>query len=111
MLAFQKRRWLMGARSFFTLNVQHLQALRSQRIGDQRAMTAPGYSFGAHDSYALLLSNRFEFIQPLLEFRRSHVVRETAKRRILPAEINRIFAALPQSTQLSELHVSATSLL
>src|SRR6185369_17116325 len=60
-----------------------------QRIGDQRAMTAPRDGFGTHQRDALAFGQFDDLGEMLVECRCLHVVGVAAKRWIAPRRIGR----------------------
>jgi hypothetical protein len=50
-----------------------------ERVGDERAVAAPGHGFGAHQGDALLLGQLDDFLDCLCESRRLHVIGVAAK--------------------------------
>ena len=91
-------------------DMQHLPALRGERIGYQRTMAAPGDGFGTHDSCHMLPGNGAEGLQSLLEGIRCHIVGVATKREVVPAGIWRLLAGAAQPSQLLEIGVGNTSL-
>ena len=65
-----------------------------QRIGDQRAVTAPRNSLGAHDRAWALPTLHHEFFQCIPEFCRLHIVGIAAETGIAPSVIDRILLSL-----------------
>lgn len=80
--------------------------LDRERVRDERTVTAPGYSFGAHDHGFLLARELDEPLERLFEFGRLHIVGVTAKRRIAPAGIRGIGAGVAQATEFTEMNVA-----
>src|SRR6185312_3347289 len=62
-----------------------VDAADQERVGDERAVAAPGNGFGAHDGGAALAGEGDEVVEGLLEFRGLHVVGIAAKAGIAPA--------------------------
>jgi len=62
-------------------------AANGQRVGHERAMTAPWHSFRAHDCGALLSAERDQLFEPACEFFRLHVVGVTPEAFIAPSRI------------------------
>jgi len=80
-------------------NVQHSDAANRKRICHQHAMTAKWIAFGAHDRHRFFLAQRNQLFDSLPKFGRLHVIRETAKACVLPADIDRILARMTQSAE------------
>ena len=69
-------------------------------------MAAKRVPFRAHDHRAALLGEAHQFVKPFLKFRRSHVIGESAKAGILPAEVPGIRSWAAQTTQCLEMNIA-----
>jgi hypothetical protein len=68
------------------------KASNQKCIADQRAMTSPGHSFGAHYRGSPVFTDFDELIQGSLKFWCLHVIGEPAEARISPPSIDRVTA-------------------
>ena len=71
-------------------NVKDRNSARYDRVGDQRAMTAPWNGLGAHDSSRLEIGQCQKVIEGLLKFARLHVVGVSAEAGVSPKSIPRV---------------------
>src|SRR2546427_8692771 len=85
-------------------------ALRYYRVRDERAVTAPGHSFGAHDYRGLEPRKREKILECLAELSRLHVVGVRAEARISPQRVVRIAFAATASAQRRHVRVSAAGI-
>jgi hypothetical protein len=84
-------------------NVKDWQFSRDDRIGDQRAMTAPRHCLGAHDDGGLEPGESDEIVQRILKLARLHVVGVGAEAGILPESVARV--APPPAATAQRWHV------
>ena len=68
-------------------NVEDGNSARDNRIGDQRAMTAPGNRFRAHDGGGLEISQRQKVIERLRKLARLHKVGVSAEAGVSPQSV------------------------
>src|SRR5689334_13170933 len=69
-------------------HVLHAKTTDTQRVGDKRAMAAPGHFFSAHQDTAIRLREVDDPDKRVFEFGRLHVIGVTSERRVAPAGIN-----------------------
>ena len=84
-------------------------AANSQRVGDERTMTAPGNGFGAHDGAEPCFRELCEPTEGGGKFRSLHVVGEAAKAGMVPAGVDRIWPRAAQAAELREMRVGDAS--
>src|SRR5690348_13196835 len=86
-------------------DMPHFDAVRFQPIGDQRAMTAPPHSFGAHDRSAFVPRQFQQRFHSRAKPRRLHVIRVTAKRFVAPDRVARIRTRMPASAEFRKRNI------
>lgn len=82
-------------------NVAH-----DQCVGNHRAMATPRHCFGAHQGRRFRFGEFQGALESRLKFRSLHIVSETAKARVVPAEILRVWFRVPQAAQFFQVDVS-----
>lgn len=83
-----------------TKNVQHGSAAHDERIGHQRAVTAPWHGFRAHYcEWALHLTQFQQLAQALLECLSLHVIGEASKGGVQPACVGRVLSSATVPTK------------
>ena len=82
-----------------------------QRIGDQRAVTAPRDSLGAHDRAWVLSPLHHELFQCIPEFCRLHIGDIAAETGIAPSVIDRILPSLSKSPKCGHVEGAETGFL
>lgn len=75
-------------------------------VGDEGAVAAPGDDLGAHDGYALLTSEGFQFGEARVEFGGGHVVGVASKGGVAPAGVRRVFGGMAQTSQGFQMQVA-----
>jgi hypothetical protein len=81
-----------------------------ERVGNQRAMAAPGNRFRAHDGATLPSRELDEFRERRIEFRSLHVIRVSTKAIVPPSRIDGTFFRVTQAAELFSVNVSNMSL-
>jgi len=88
-------------------NVLDGMSANGERVGEKRAVTAPGNGFGAHDGAAFRFGSPawagefFEAANTRGEVGRLHVVGETAEAQIVPASVWRIGTRAAQAAEFA----------
>ena len=90
----------------WTHDVLRADSMNQQGICDQRAMTAPGHCFGAHQCDPVLVRPLDQFFETLLKFGGLHVIRITSKGGISPACVERIGLSMTQPAESRHVNVS-----
>ena len=80
-------------------------APRDQCVGDQRAVTAPGDGFGAHDRGGAAARFFYKDGQAFFELGRFHVVGVAAEGQIAPGGVGRILAGVAQASEVGQVQV------
>jgi len=86
-------------------DVQYPVAPHHERIADKRPVAPPRHRLGAHQCARLRFRQLHRPLEPLFKFLRPHVIGESAKARIVPAEVSRIRLGVPQSAQLFQVNI------
>jgi hypothetical protein len=66
-------------------------------VGHQRAMAAPGHSFGAHQHHVLVGTGAEQFVDGGRKLRRLHVVGVSAKAGVAPASVDGVLTGVAQT--------------
>ena len=94
-----------------THDVLRAESMNQQGIGDERAMTSPWHSFGAHQCNPVLVRQPDQFFEALLKFWRLHVIRIPSKGSMSQAHIEGIALRMTQAAQSGYMCISHASLL
>jgi hypothetical protein len=86
-------------------DVIHDMAANGEGVRNERAMAAPGDSFGAHDGAEFGTGQLFEARESAGELGSLHVVGETAKTGVVPAGVHGIGARVAEATEFWEMRV------
>ena len=81
------RRELMGLAFFGTHNVFNVDAPDLERIGNQRAVTAPGHGLSTHQSDLVAICELNQPLQTPFKLLGLHVVSKTPEGRVTPPGI------------------------
>ncbi len=102
---FGERRQGMSLAASRAHDVLGADSANEQGVRDERAMTAPGQRFRAHQCDPVLLRQPYQFNEISLEFRLLHVIRETSKRGISPAHVGRIAQGMTESAESRHVNI------
>ena len=94
---FRKGRKSVNLTANRTHDVLGANIANQQSIGDERAVTAPGHRFGAHQCDPVLFRQVDQFLHLSLKFRGLHVIRIASKGGIPPTHVERIAPRMTQS--------------
>src|SRR5690606_17398638 len=86
-------------------DLDHRDLPHVQRVGHQRAMTAPWNGLGAHDRGAGVAADLHQVVDRVVERVGLHVVGVAAKALVAPAGVGRILARMPQAAQFGHRNV------
>src|SRR5690606_16802868 len=89
--------WLGGAR---THDVRDGDAAHGERVGDERAVAAPGDRLSAHDGDLFTTGEVDQFVERRGKLRRLHVVGKAAERGVAPSSVGRVGSRPPEPAQL-----------
>lgn len=87
-------------------DVADLPAFEHHGVGDEGAMATPGDGFCAHDGGWGGRGDLREFGEAFGELRGGHVIGVTAERRVAPAGVDGIFAAVTAAAEGFQMRVS-----
>ena len=88
-----------------THDVLGANSANGQCVADERAMTAPGHRFRAHQCDPVFFRELNQFFDLLLEFRRLHVIGVASKRCIPPTGIERVALCMPQTAETRHVNI------
>ena len=95
----------MGPRGRRADDLEDLDTTEKQRVGDQRAVAAPGHGLGAHDGHRVAGGQLQQDLDPGAEGIARHVVGVATEAQVPPAGVDRIRPRLAESTQLGKVRV------
>ncbi len=99
----------MNLAASWTHDVLGANSMNHQGICDERAMTAPGHGFSAHQYDSVLVCQADQFFEALRELGRLHVIGVTSKGGISPAQVGRIVLCVTQAAESRHVNISQTS--
>lgn len=91
----------LGAQDVLNLNTAH-----NQGIGNQKAVAAPGNSFGAHHGHPPNLGQLQQRLQAVGKIGGLHIVGKTLERGVAPAGIGGVGLGMAQAAEAAQVGVA-----
>ena len=83
----------------------HFNSAGQQRVRYQGAMTTPGNGFSTHNCDPFRLRKFYQIVQVVPELGRLHVIGEAPEAGVMPADVERIPARMPEAAQSGKIGV------